>query len=103
MSMVGSGSLAAMGIWCLLFGADGDSGRDRERGQGQRQGEKSKVSGWPFRNAEATRVKLENREEKRKLMEEEERREGARRRGRGGGGGMEMGIEMEDMGGKKGV
>lgn len=112
--MVGSGSLAAMGIWCLLFGGDGGHGGEKrgwdggekkgwDGGQaGKREG-KSRVSGWPFRNQEATRVKLENREEKRRVKEEKDRREGARRRGGGGCDGSEMGMEMEDMGGKSEV
>lgn len=114
--MVGSGLLAAMGVWCLLFGGEGGGGRGRDGGRagghGREQGEesghdggnegkrweKSRVSGWPFRNAEATRVKLENREEKRRLKEEEQRR-----RGRGKGDEIGTEIEMEDMGWKKGA
>jgi hypothetical protein len=46
--MVGSGGLAAMGVWCLLFG----NGEER-------------ASGWPFRNAEARRLKEERRRDKR--------------------------------------
>lgn len=42
--MVGSGGVAVVGVWCLLFaggGADGDGG--------------DRVSGWPFGNLEADR------------------------------------------------
>lgn len=85
--MVGSGSLAAMGVWCLLF--EGEGGR----GGGEGKGEKKRVSGWPFRNEEARRVKLENKEERRE----------ARRRRKGGGVEMGMEMEMEDLGGKRGV
>lgn len=55
--MVGSGGLAAMGIWCLLFGAEGEEGRKRK---------KRRVSGWPFGNEEARRVREENKMEKKK-------------------------------------
>lgn len=75
--MVGSGGLAAMGVWCLLFGGEG---------------EKKRASGWPFRNEEARRLKEEARDA----------REGRRKRA-GVGMGMEMEMEMEEMGGKRGV
>ena len=42
--MVGSGFLAAWGVWCLMFG--GSEGR-------------GKVSGWPFRNEEERKRKAE--------------------------------------------
>lgn len=43
LSVTGSGGLAAMGVWCLLFGSGGGG----EEG-GRRQ--KNRVSGWPFKN-----------------------------------------------------
>lgn len=49
LSCTGSGMLAAMGVWCLLFG--GSAGGTKER-----------VSGWPFRNEEVERRKREKRE-----------------------------------------
>lgn len=68
-----------MGVWCLLFGGEG---------------EKRRASGWPFRNEEARRVKSEGKGKA--------KRAGAGRKvGVGVGMGMEM--EMEDMGGRKGV
>lgn len=50
LSLTGSGILAAMGVWCLLF-AGGEGG-----GKG-----KEKVSGWPFKNDESDRRKSERR------------------------------------------
>lgn len=48
LSLTGSGILAAMGVWCLLF-ASGEGGG------------KEKVSGWPFKNDESDRRKSERR------------------------------------------
>ena len=48
LSLTGSGLLAAMGVWCLLF-ASGEAGG------------KDKVSGWPFKNDESDRRKSERR------------------------------------------
>lgn len=70
--MVGSGGLAAMGVWCLLFGGEG---------------ERARASGWPFRNEEAKRVKVEGK----RLKEEE--RVGRRR--------VEMEMEMQGMRGTR--
>lgn len=46
LAVIGYGSLAAMGGWCLLFGT--------EQGRIKRGGDK-RVSGWPFRNVESER------------------------------------------------
>ena len=43
---VGSGGLAAWGVWCLVFGGGGEGGEKR-------------VSGWPFRNKEEREAKRE--------------------------------------------
>lgn len=42
LSITGSGSLAAMGVWCLLFGTTAAGT------EGVKQ--KNHVSGWPFKN-----------------------------------------------------
>lgn len=82
LSMLGSGALAAMGIWCLLFGGEGGRGRGRgTKGRSKRRtvgglpvdsgegkeieletiGGSGRASGWPFPNEEARRVKEEKR------------------------------------------
>ena len=52
LGVVGYGSLAAIGGWCLLFGS--------EKGRMKRGGDK-RVSGWPFRNVESERKKGKKR------------------------------------------
>lgn len=52
LAVVGYGSLAAMGGWCLLFGS--------EQGRIKRGGDR-RVSGWPFRNVESERKKGKKR------------------------------------------
>jgi hypothetical protein len=47
---IGSGALAAMGLWCVLFGSE--NGRISRR-----TGADKRTSGFPFKNAEADRKK----------------------------------------------
>jgi len=49
MSVAGYGSLAAMGLWCVLFGQGGHVSR--------RTGADKRTSGWPFGNVEAGKKK----------------------------------------------
>jgi len=47
---VGSGALAAMGLWCILFGGSSHISR--------RTGADKRTSGWPFRNTEADKKRV---------------------------------------------
>jgi hypothetical protein len=49
LGVAGYGSLAAMGLWCVLFGQGGHVSR--------RTGADKRTSGWPFGNVEAGRRK----------------------------------------------
>lgn len=51
LGVIGSGAMAAMGIWCLLFG--GQAARISKR-----TGADKRTSGWPFGNAEADRKRV---------------------------------------------
>lgn len=51
LSITGSGTLAAMGIWCLLFGTSGERSRKQ----------KDRVSGWPFKNQAVELSKLDRK------------------------------------------
>ena len=54
---VGSGLLAAWGLWCLVFGGADVGGA----------GGKQRVSGWPFRNREEREAKREKMMKKKGL------------------------------------
>jgi len=49
LSVIGYGFLAAMGLWCVLFGQGGHVSR--------RTGADKRTSGWPFGNVEAEKRK----------------------------------------------
>lgn len=54
LSQLGSGSMAAMGLWCLLFGT--------EKGRiSKRTGADKRTSGWPFKNIESDKKKGKHR------------------------------------------
>lgn len=47
---MGSGALAAMGLWCILFGGSSHISK--------RTGADKRTSGWPFGNIEADRKRV---------------------------------------------
>ncbi|MCJ1471004.1 hypothetical protein MMC07_009652 [Pseudocyphellaria aurata] len=51
LAVTGSGGLAAMGVWCMLFGTGGAGGKRQ----------KNRVSGWPFKNQAVELSKLDRK------------------------------------------